>query len=183
MGQTRGQGSLQSLSQGSRCQMGCTSRGSPPTMSLHGEPTMPALQQDSSWTPPGNICFRLDPPQPTKTCQGQSLRRMLVLPCLFSGFLSRLLQDSNNTAAARNTPSTHDKDNPHDNLLHREVLQLWGPSLMPQPGAQCPWRLQETPSPKAGQDQGTQQFQLMSPVCVKLAPINAITTHDQQQIY
>lgn len=63
--------SPQSLSQGSHCplmpvpplwgQMGFTNKGSPPTTSLHGEP-MPPLQQDSSWTPPGNICFRLECP-------------------------------------------------------------------------------------------------------------------------
>lgn len=141
--QGQGHGSLQSLSQGSHCplvpmhplwgQMGCTSRGSPPTTSLHGEPTMPLLQQDSSWTPPGNICFRLNPPlsppRAESPWQGQSPRKKLVVPCLFSGFLSRLLQDSSNTDAARNTPS------PHDGNLHRKVLQLWGPSLMPQPSA------------------------------------------------
>lgn len=87
-------------------------QGSPPTMSLHGEPTVPSLQRDSSWTPPGSICFRLEPlssPKADSPCQGQFPRRMLVLPCLFSGFLSRLLPASDSTDASRKTPLPHDK--------------------------------------------------------------------------
>lgn len=34
-----------------------------------------------------------------------------------------------------------------------------------------------------GQSQGMQQFQLMSPVSVKLAPLNSITKHNQQRVY
>lgn len=120
MGEMRQTGcvSLQPLPQGSHCalvpmpplwgQRGCSS----PAMSLHGEPTVPSLLQDSSWTPPGSICFRLESlssPRADSPCKGQSPRRMLVLPCLFSGFLSRLLQASGITDASRKTPLPHNK--------------------------------------------------------------------------
>lgn len=49
------------------------------------------LQQDSSWEPPGNICFRLDTHSVSQGLiapRGQPAGRMLALPCLFSGFPS-----------------------------------------------------------------------------------------------
>lgn len=36
---------------------------------------------------------------------------------------------------------------------------------------------------KQGQDQGTHQLQPLSPASVKVAPLNAITEHNQQKLY
>lgn len=189
-----GHGSPQSLSQGSHCPlvpmpplwglMGCTSRGSPPTTPLHGEPTIPPLQQDSSWTPPGNICFRLEPPSAHRELRA-SARVSVREGCWFCHVCFLVF-----SADCSKTPMTLIQ---LGTLAHpiRESAPGGFAAVGTRSNASVrysgPLGLQETPSPKAGwqqgQDKGTQLFQPMSPVCVKLAPINAITIHDQQRVY